>query len=278
MSRPAATAEQPTVVRNYFDDASTSWGQRYQQPPRGMADVDLLMRRRNIHELLQPILDAATGKLQIIDVGCGSGDVLAGIPRDKMRVFGMDFSPEMVRHASIAHPQDRFLAGDATRLPLAFDSADVAVSSGVIEYIPDPLAAVAGIVATLKPGGHLIISFPNRKSVFRHLLQVERSLERTAHRAKNALRGKAESNGSGNSRYRHRQWSVREVTNLLRRAGLVVEEVRINTFGPWGRLGRLRMMSQASQSLSARFKNANAVTTRLGSTLVIRARKPGDNA
>jgi len=278
MSRPAATAEQPTVVRNYFDDASSSWGQRYRQAPRGMADVDLLMRRRNIHELLMPLLDAATTTLQVVDIGCGSGDVLAGLPREKMRVFGMDFSPEMVRQASIDHTQDRFLAGDATKLPLAFDSADIAVSSGVIEYIPNPLMAVAGIVATLKPGGHLIISFPNRKSVFRHLLKVERSLERTAHRAKNALRGKTSNNGSGNNRYRHRQWSVGEVTSLLRRAGLVVEEVRINTFGPWGRLGRWRMMSNASQSLSARFKNANAITTRLGSTLVIRARKPDANA
>ena len=135
-----------------------------------------------------------------------------------------------------------------------------------------------GIVAALKPGGFLIISFPNRKSVFRHLLHVERSLERTAHRAKNALRGRGSTNGNEQSRYRHRQWSVREVTDLLHRAGLVVEELRINTFGPWGRLGRLRMMSQASQTLSARYKKANALTARFGSTLVIRARKPGANA
>lgn len=274
MSRPVATSEQPTVVRSYFDNASTSWGQRYQQPPRGMADVDLLMRRRNIHELLQPILDSATKPLQVVDVGCGSGDVLAGLSREKMQVIGMDFSPEMVRQASITHPQDRFLAGDATRLPLRFDCADVAVSSGVIEYIPNPLAAIAGIVAIIKPGGHLIISFPNRKSVFRHLLKAERGLEQAAHKAKNSLRRKPASNGNGQSRYQHRQWSVREVTALLRRAGLVVEVVRINTYGPWGRLGRMRMISSASQALSARFKNANAMTARFASTLVVRARKP----
>ncbi len=274
-SRPAQQEKKrlAAVVQQHFDGASADWANRYAREPQSMADLDLILRRQNVHYLIQPLLAAADRTLQVVDVGCGSGDVLDGLPRDVIRVTGMDFSREMARQAGVMHPNDTFAPGDATKLPFRYDSADIVTSLGVLEYVPNPIEALSGMTEILRPGGHMIVSFPNRTSLFRRLLSIERSAEKSLVRLRDMVRGTDRAKAY-DSQYRHRQWTPAEAASMLNRAGLVVEEMRVNTYGPWGRLGRLRTMRSLSARISRNWTAAGFLTKRLACTMVIRARKP----
>lgn len=263
------------VVQQHFDGASAEWMNRYTGEPGSMADLDLILRRMNVHQLIRPLLAATDRRLQVIDVGCGSGDVLDGLPRDVIRVTGMDFSRAMARQASVTHPNDTFAQGDATRLPFGYASADIVTSLGVLEYVPNPIEAVSGIAEILRPGGHLIVSFPNRSSLFRKLLRAERAAEKSLVRLRDILQGTNRAKAYA-SQYRHTQWTPAEAVTLLNRAGLVVDAMLVNTYGPWGRLGRFRVMRTLSAGVSRRWTQPGIASKRLACTMVIRARKPKD--
>ena len=62
--------------------------------------------------------------------------------------------------ASDGAPHRRFVAGDATRLPLADDVADVVTLFDVLEHIPDDVTAVREALRILRPGGRLLVSTP----------------------------------------------------------------------------------------------------------------------
>lgn len=273
-ARPAQQEkkDQAAVVQQHFDGASAAWMDRYIGEPRSMADLDLILRRKSVHHLIRPLLAATAKTLQVFDLGCGSGDVLDGLPRDVIRVTGMDFSREMTRQAQATHPTDTFAQGDATKLPFRRESADIVTSLGVLEYVPDPLDALSGMADVLRPGGHLIVSFPNRSSLFRRMLRAERLAERTLVKLRDVVRGTDRAKAYA-SQYRHRQTTLAEATALLERAGFVVEQVRVNTYGPWGRLGRIGAMRSLSAALSRRWTDAGFVTKRLACTMVIRAQR-----
>jgi ubiquinone/menaquinone biosynthesis C-methylase UbiE len=98
---------------------------------------------------------------RVLDVGCGPGAALRKVARLVTRgeVVGVDLSLEMLR---IADARARraglgnvaLFQADAAELPIAFaGSFDVAYSCLVHHHFTEPLAAVRGIAASLRPGG-----------------------------------------------------------------------------------------------------------------------------
>jgi hypothetical protein len=75
-------------------------------------------------------------------------------------------------------------------------------------------------------------------------------------------------------KYKHAQWSPREGARLFEEAGFQVDEVRFNTYGVWGRLGRLGASLRVSAFLSRRFATQSPVSTLLAYTMVFRVRRP----
>jgi len=264
-------ADGAAIVRDHFAEQSIRWGDRYATAPRSMADLDLALRRESVHRMLWPVINASDRKLRVLDVGCGTGDVLDGLPRDLIQVVGMDFVRDMVVVARQTHPGDRFLNADATALPFEDACADVVTSLGVIEYIPSPEAAIASIARVLRPGGTVILSFPNRRSLFRRLLKVERGLDQIIHR----LRGRTNVPLRDSSRYPHRQWTVKEAVNLLKSHGFEIEVTLLHTIGPWGRIGRLAPMISVSRLLSRVLCHDRLIAPWLAGTFVVRARTKG---
>ncbi len=76
------------------------------------------------------------------------------------RVTGIDMTPEMLAKARQAAAEMRaanseFLEGEIERLPFADESADVVISNGVIDLVPDKDLVFAEIYRVLRPGGRI---------------------------------------------------------------------------------------------------------------------------
>jgi len=265
--------DQSRRVVDHFRDASREWGSRYTARPSRMSDLDLQLRQRNVLRLLQGALHGHARPARVVDIGCGSGDVLDPVPRDVVRVAGMDRVPEMVSEAARRHLEDSFVVGDAQRPPFRPGGADVVTCLGVLEYLPDPRAALHALGELVRPGGWVLFSVPNRASVLRDLSRMEIAVERALSRARRRLRG-LPAEDVGGPRYRHRQWSPGEAEDLVSAAGLELERMLFNTYGLWGALGRRRLSLSVSERLSARFSERSLFAGRFASTMVLLARRP----
>lgn len=109
------------------------------------------------------------GKLKagehVVDVGSGAG--IDSLIASRMvapfgKVVGVDMTPAMLekaRHAVRESGFDNveFRAGYAEALPLEDDWADVVISNGVLNLMPDKKAALREMMRVLKPGSRLQI-------------------------------------------------------------------------------------------------------------------------
>jgi len=97
---------------------------------------------------------------RILDVGCGTGEltrVLAEESRDDCEVIGVDADPALLAVAREG-TEVPVVAGDAVRLPIRDDGADLVTCQALLVNLPDPTAAlrefrrVAGsAVAAIEP-------------------------------------------------------------------------------------------------------------------------------
>ena len=103
---------------------------------------------------------------RVVDVGCGAGiDSLVAAKKvgPKGRVIGVDMTPSMLEKARHAAEEARleniveFREGYAEALPVEDDWADVVISNGVLNLMPDKDAALEEMSRVLKPGGRLQI-------------------------------------------------------------------------------------------------------------------------
>jgi demethylmenaquinone methyltransferase / 2-methoxy-6-polyprenyl-1,4-benzoquinol methylase len=111
----------------------------------------------------------------ILDVACGTGDVLLEIHRQKgpvVKVVGIDFSAGMLRLArKKGHRQPSMnvslLAGDALALPFAETSFHAVTIAFGIRNIQDKAGALKAFHRCLTPGGMVLIlelAAPKKKS------------------------------------------------------------------------------------------------------------------
>lgn len=262
--------DQVRSVQEHFRRMGGVWTRGY-EGRRYLSHLDLQERRRNIHRLLEPLLAGPGPRLRALDLGCGTGDVLRGVDRERLRVFGVDRVLEMLAVAVRNNPGDRFAASDAMRLPFRPGSFDVVVSAGVLEYLPDPAAALRGVRELLRPGGHLILSLPNRASLFRKLSRIEEACERPLSRALGRVRGLPLTDTPRH--YRHTQWSPWTGRRMLRDCGFDVSHTLFNTFGMRGWLGSFAASWRLSSWLTHLFAENEPVSAFLAHTIVLAARR-----
>lgn len=119
-------------------------------------------RLRCIQDLI-----AATRNDRILEVGCGGGHVLRLFPGADLT--GVDVSGEMLRKArrNLAGYRVRLLKGELKELDLPEGGFDKIICSEVLEHTVDPESIVRQMQRLLRPGGRVVITFPNDRLIHR---------------------------------------------------------------------------------------------------------------
>jgi len=107
----------------------------------------------------------------VLDAGCGTGVFSWYLAGRQCTVLGIDGSAEMIRLCQQStSPAATFRVA---LLPLTEAPAeapfDVIISSSVLEYVPDLAQTLYTFDQCLRPGGYLLLSLPNRCSIYRRL-------------------------------------------------------------------------------------------------------------
>jgi SAM-dependent methyltransferase len=143
-------------VRDLFDSKAAGWPGKYAPAGRlagRLAQFDAAVRDRV----------GAGG--DVLDLGCGSGDLARHLAAGGYRVIGCDIAPRMLDEAAAAGGGDavRWIRLDPGWRTLPFEAAsfDAVVASSVLEYVPDPPAVLHECARVLRPGGIVLGTVPD---------------------------------------------------------------------------------------------------------------------
>jgi ubiquinone/menaquinone biosynthesis C-methylase UbiE len=111
------------------------------------------------------------GDRQVLDVGCGSATKSLHLAHRGYRVLAVDISESILNEARDAVAENglsakvEFRVEDLTRLSLRNSSQSRALVWGVLMHVPDVDAAIAELARVTMPGGLLIVSEGNKRSL-----------------------------------------------------------------------------------------------------------------
>lgn len=102
---------------------------------------------------------------RVADVGCGAGIdslIAAQMVGPTGQVIGVDMTPAMLAKAAASAAEAKvehaeFRSGYGESLPIPDGWADVVISNGVFNLMPDKVKALTEMARVLKPGGRLQI-------------------------------------------------------------------------------------------------------------------------
>lgn len=151
-----AASDHADQVLTLFDGKAAGWPGKY------AADGRLACR---LIQLADAVLDLTMAGGELLDLGCGSGELARHLAAAGYRVTGCDIAPRMLRQATEADREHavRWIRLEPRwhRLPFATDSLDAVVAASVLEYVPDPAQVLGECARVLRPGGILLCTVPN---------------------------------------------------------------------------------------------------------------------
>ena len=140
--------------------------------------------------------------LPVLDVGCGRGRWCAMLSQLGKQPIGVDITA----HPSWHELRNPFLLADAQALPFKDNAFSTVISMLVLGYVPNDLKALREMKRVLKPSGQLVIQVTNRTNL------------------RTAVTGKQL------DQQNLREYFLAEIAGLLRMAGFVVAQIRIDRF------------------------------------------------
>jgi ubiquinone/menaquinone biosynthesis C-methylase UbiE len=154
---PLLSAASPRAFGDWFTD-------RHARRPSGAQArstyADPLYHYPNFRVILAELALAADD--HFLEVGCGGGALLKAALESGCRAAAIDHSPDMVRlarqanAAAVAAGRLDVREARAEALPFADATFTAAAMTGVLGFLPDPVAAFAEIRRVLRPGGRFV--------------------------------------------------------------------------------------------------------------------------
>jgi trans-aconitate 2-methyltransferase len=134
-------------------------------------------RARPFHDLVARI--AARRPRAVTDLGCGPGELTAGLARrwPGARIAGLDSSREMIARARELGAPVEFTVGDVADWQPGPDT-DVVVTNAVLQWVPGHRALLDRWIRALPPGGWFALQVPGNFDAPSH--RALRALARSA--------------------------------------------------------------------------------------------------
>lgn len=116
----------------------------------------------------------------ILDLGCGTGDLTEEIFQTGARVIGVDNSIEMIRTAKTKFPQIEFIQADARTMN--FDRRfDAIFSNAALHWIKEKEMVIRQMHLLLKENGRIVLEFGGKGNVQREQNALRMVLEKRGH-------------------------------------------------------------------------------------------------
>jgi SAM-dependent methyltransferase len=150
-------------VRGLFDAKAAAWPSKY--VPGGRLTGRLA-------RLAGAVTDHVPVGGNVLDLGCGTGELAISLAASGMRATGCDISPEMLRIAAAAEAPanvvDWVELEPAWRvLPFRASAFDAVVASSVLEYVDEPVTVLRECHRVLRPGGIVLCTVPDPRHPIR---------------------------------------------------------------------------------------------------------------
>lgn len=109
-----------------------------------------------------------TGARDVLDIGCGGGEMARVLVQAGHAVTGIDPAPQAIAAARERVPEARFVIGGAEALPFGPGSFDACVFLNSLHHVPVPLmeTALREALRVLRPGGEVIVVEPLAEGPF----------------------------------------------------------------------------------------------------------------
>lgn len=111
----------------------------------------------------------------ILDLGCGTGELTARLAESGATVTGIDSSASMIYSARVHFPHIHFQTANATdfSLPRRFDAI---FSNATLHWVRDKEAAISRMFHHLRPGGRLVLEMGGKGNVSDILTALENTM------------------------------------------------------------------------------------------------------
>jgi len=101
-----------------------------------------------------------------LDVGAGTGHYAVRLAARGLRVTGVDSSEAMLAVARAKEAAVEWRQAEVERLPFPDGSFDLVLAVTVLEFVPDPMRALAEMHRVTTPGGRLVLGVLNAASAW----------------------------------------------------------------------------------------------------------------
>ena len=146
----AVLEERRQRSREFFDQHARQWD-------------DLARTLLPVPEDRQRLLEKVSEKSEVLEIGIGTGGLLAELAARASKVIGVDHSPAMLDEArcrlsaaDLGNIELRL--GEIAHLPLPDNSVDCVVANMVLHHAADPVAVLREVWRVLTPGGTLVLA------------------------------------------------------------------------------------------------------------------------
>jgi len=139
----------PDKIREMFNDISAYYDKMNNFISCGTHYIikNLIVKKLNIKP-----------NTKVLDLCCGTGDIPQIISKiyPECKVFGLDFSPEMLKLAKLKQPKGIYILGDCTNLPFKENEFDYITICFGLRNIQNRQKALQEIYRVLVPGGKFL--------------------------------------------------------------------------------------------------------------------------
>jgi len=158
-------------VRRLFDEHAANWSARY------AAGAPF---EKRLARFAGPLESLAPSPAVVLDLGCGTGNLVCHLASSGYHAVGAEASPAMleVARASTDAPNVEWtlLDADWQTLPYGTGSYDAVVASSLLEYVGHPASIIAECARVLRTDGVFLCTVPDPRNRVRRIEAVWRAL------------------------------------------------------------------------------------------------------